>query len=321
MAKMVRIERVGGPAVMKLVDQAVPAPGPGEVRVRQTAIGVNFVDIYHRTGAYPLPGLPSGLGVEAAGEVEAVGEGVSGFAVGDRVAYGGLPPGSYAESRLVPTGRLLSLPAAIAPRLAAAALLRGLTAWMVLHRVCSVRPGQTILIHAAAGGVGVILTQWARRLGAVTIGTVGSEQKAALARAHGLDHAVLYRQSDFVAAVRDLTEGRGVDYAVDGIGGATLPRTLSVVRPFGMVASLGQTAGPIAPLDIGALRGIGLSRPSVLGLISDGTAYREAAAALFAVLADGLRVEIGAEYPLDAVAKAHEALEAGRTMGSVLLTP
>jgi NADPH2:quinone reductase len=321
MVAVVQMERVGGPEVLRLVDVAVAPPGPGEARVRQTAVGVNFVDSYFRAGLYPVPQFPAVLGVEAAGVVEVVGDGVTAVGPGDRVVYGGLPVGGYAEIRNLPAARLLKLPEAISPRVAAAALLRGLTAHMLLHRVFSLQAGQHVLIHAAAGGVGLILTQWAKRLGAVTIGTVGSEEKAKLAQAHGLDHAICYRQTDFVAAVRDLTGGQGVDFAVDGIGGATLAQTVTALRPFGVVASIGQAGGTIPPVDVHSLKCVSLARPSVLAYVSDLKTYREAAASLFGVLAGGLKIEIGAEFPLSEAAKAHMALEAGKTTGSVLLIP
>lgn len=321
MVAVVMMTRIGGPEVLSLAEVALTAPGPGEVLVRQTAIGVNFVDVYRRSGLYPLARLPAALGVEAAGTVEAVGDGVSDFVPGDRVAYAGLPDGSYAEARILPVARLLKLPETVSSRLAAASLLRGLTAQMLLHRVFSLKPGQAVLIHAAAGGLGLILTQWAKRLGATTIGTVGSQRKAEEARAHGLDHAILYRQTDFVAAVRDLTDGQGVDFAVDGIGGATLAKTLSTVRPFGVVASIGQAGGAIPPVDVHALRCISLARPSVLAYIAELDAYRQGASELFAVMAAGLTAEIGTEYPLAEAAKAQAALEAGETTGSVLLIP
>lgn len=324
MVSAIVMDRTGGPEVLRLVERDLPSPGPGEARVRHSAIGVNFVDIYHRTGLYPLPGLPAVPGVEGAGVVEAVGEGVQDVAVGDRVAYAGLPAGGYAQARNIAAGRLVRLPDDISDRLAAAAMLRGLTAHMLLHRVAAVGPGSTVLIHAAAGGLGLMLTQWARRLGAVTIGTVGSEAKAQLARDHGLDHAVLYRQTDFVAAVRELTGGQGVDVAVDGIGGDTLPRTLDCVRPFGLVASVGQAGGAIAPLavaELGPRRSLALARPSVFAYANDLGSYGRAAAALFAQLRDGMAVTVGEEYPLAQAARAQADLEAGRTIGSLLLIP
>lgn len=324
MVAVIALEEYGGAEVLRRRDVELPPPGAGEVRVRHAAMGVNFVDIYHRTGLYPLPALPAVPGVEGAGWVEKVGAGVEGLSPGDRVAYAGLPAGGYAEARNIPAARLVRLPDHVPERVAAASMLRGLTAHMLLHRVANVRPGQVVLIHAAAGGLGLILTQWARRLGAVTIGTVGSADKAGLARDHGLDHAILYREADFVAAVRDLTGGRGVDAAFDGIGGDTLPRTLDCVRPFGVVASVGQAGGPVAPLavsEIGPRRSLALARPSVFAYANEPHAYAEGAAALFEQLAGGLAVTIGGEYPLADAAGAHRELEAGRTVGSLLLVP
>lgn len=324
MVAAIVMERTGGAETLRRREVSLPDPAPGEVRVRHAAIGVNFVDIYHRTGLYALPSLPAIPGVEGAGRVEAVGEGVAGLSVGDRVAYAGLPVGGYAEARNIPAARLVRLPDTVPERVAAAAMLRGLTAHMLLHRVARVQPGQTVLIHAAAGGLGLILTQWAKRLGAVTIGTVGSGAKAELARDFGLDHAILYREQDFVAATRALTDGRGVDVAFDGIGGDTLPRTLDCVRPFGLVASVGQAGGSIAPLavaELGPRRSLSLARPSVFAHAADPHSYAEGAAALFAQLATGLDVTIGAEYPLEDAAEAHRHLEAGRTVGSLLLIP
>lgn len=321
MTLVMQMVGIGGTEVFRPAEVELPPPAQGEVQIRQTAIGVNFVDVYFRNGLYPVSGFPAVLGVEAAGVVEQVGDGVSDFRPGDRVGYAGLPLGGYAQARNLSADRLLHLPETVSCRLAAASLLRGLTAHMLLHRVVPLRSGQTLLIHAAAGGVGLILTQWAKRLGLITIGTVGSEDKAALAKAHGLDHAILYRQRDFVQATRDLTDGVGVDYAVDGIGGETLAKTIATLRPFGTVASIGQAAGPIPPLDVLNLRCVALARPSILASVTDGTAYRQGAEALFAVLADGLTVEIGGDYPLAEAAQAQAALEAGRTSGSILLTP
>ncbi len=314
----------GGADVLQARDIAVPPPGPGEARVVQAVAGVNFVDIYHRTGLYPVPGLPAVPGVEGAGVVEAIGPGVEGLRPGDRVAYAGLPIGGYAEVRNLPASRLLALPAGIAVATAAAAMLRGLTAHMLLHRVVRVGPGSTLLVHAAAGGLGLLLTQWAKRLGARVIGTVGSEEKAALALAHGLDHAILHREQDFVAETRRLTDGRGVDVAYDGIGGDTLMRTLDAVAPFGTVASVGQAGGPIpafAVTDLGPRRSLALARPSVFAYAADLPSYRAAADALFAAIEDGMRVTVGAEFPLARAADAQRALEAGRTTGSILLRP
>ncbi|MGD9862979.1 MAG: quinone oxidoreductase [Pseudodonghicola sp.] len=324
MTRLIAMTAAGGPEVLSLCQVDLPPPAPGEVRLRQTAIGVNFVDIYHRTGLYPVPELPTALGVEGAGIVEALGDGVSGLALGDRVAYAGLPVGGYAAARNIPASRLVALPEGIDDRAAAAAMLRGVTAHMLLNRVYPVAAGTVVLVHAAAGGLGMLLTQWARALGATVIGTVGSEAKAAQARALGLDHAILYRTQDFVAEVRRLTGGRGVDVAYDGIGGDTLLRTLDAVRPFGTVASIGQAAGtlPQIPLsEIGPRRSLALARPSVFGYANDPTAYHAAAEAVFARIADGMRVTIGAEFDLAEAAEAQRQLEAGTTTGSVLLHP
>jgi NADPH2:quinone reductase len=322
MVRTVELAATGGPEVLRPVERKLPLPGPGEVRIRQTAAGVNFVDIYQRTGLYTLPALPAVLGVEGAGRVEAVGDGVTQWRPGDRVAYAGLPVGGYAEARNLPAGRLIRLPDSVPESIAAASLLRGLTAHMLLFRTAPLRAGATVLIHAAAGGLGLLLLQWARRLGARTIGTVSSPAKAACATGHGLDHVIVSRQQDFVAAVKDLTNGRGVDLAIDGIGGGTLARTLDCVRPFGTVASIGQAAGAIPPVDVEAIgprRSLNFARPSVLAYASEPEAYAAAAAAFSAILADGLQIRIGAEFPLANAAQAHAALESGSTTGSVIL--
>jgi NADPH2:quinone reductase len=323
MTKLARIHAVGGPEVLRLEELDTGYPGPGEVRIRQSAAGVNYVDVYHRTGLYPLPHLPSALGVDGAGVVEAVGEGVEELKAGDRVAWAGLPVGGYAEARLIAADRLLRLPDSVPERTAAATMLRGIAAHMLLKRTWPVKAGDVVLVHAAAGGLGLILTQWARSLGATVIGTVGSNEKAELAKRHGLHHAVLYRQEDFVKAVLDITDGRGVDVAYDGVGGDVLTRTLDCVRRFGMVASLGQAAGslPAIPLwELGPRRSLTLARPSVFAYASDPVLYRKAAAELFSEMERGLKVEVGAQFPLADVVEAHRALEGGRTTGSVLLT-
>jgi len=321
MTSIIRMDRNGGPEVLRLADHDLPAPGPGEVQIAQTDIGVNFVDVYYRSGLYPASAFPAELGVEAAGTVTAVGDGAGDFVPGDRVAYAGGTPGAYASARNLPAERLLKLPEGVSTRLAAASLLRGLTAHMLLRRVFSAKPGQTLLIHAVAGGLGLILMQWAKRLGLTVIGTAGSPEKAAMAKSFGLDHAILYRETDFVDAVREATHGTGVDFAVDGIGGDTLARTLRTLRPFGVVASVGQVAGTVPPIDINALRGIALARPSVLAFVTDLSAYRTAAEDWFAVLGEGLHVAIGGEHSLSDAASAHAALEAGKTTGSLLLHP
>jgi NADPH2:quinone reductase len=326
MAMVRRIELTvpGGVERLELVDRPLAAPGPGEIRLRHSAIGVNFIDIYLRSGLYPLPSLPAVLGVEGVGIVAAVGSGVATLRPGDRIVYAGAPVGAYAEERLLPAGRAIKLPATIADEVAVAAMVKGMTAHMLLTRTYPVGPGTTILVHAAAGGLGSFLAAWAKRRGAIVIGTVGSDAKAALARDAGADHVIVGRDADFVAAVATLTEGRGVDVAYDGIGGATLAKTLAAVRLFGTVASIGQTAGPIPPIaveELGPRRSLSLARPSVMAYLGDAETYRRAAAELLAALADGLRPTIGRAYPLAEAAQAQADLEAGRTTGSIYLVP
>ncbi|MFP3505695.1 quinone oxidoreductase family protein [Burkholderia sp. SIMBA_062] len=326
-ATRIGIDRYGDAGVLRRVDAPVGPPGAGEVRIRQTAVGVNFVDIYFRTGAHPLPALPDALGVEAAGVVDAVGPGVTALVPGQRVAYAGLPTGSYASLRTLPAERVVPVPDGVSDDAAAAGLLKGITVYMLLHRVRQIGAGDTVLVHAAAGGVGLLATQWARALGARVIGTVGSAAKAALVRAHGAEAVVDYREEDFVAAARAFGGGAGVDYAIDGIGGDVLTRTLGVVRPFGMVASIGQVAaiGARQTIDLdelGPARSIALARPSVLGFIArDVAGYREAARATLERLAHGMHVEIGARLPLERAADAHRLLESRQTTGAVVLVP
>lgn len=318
------IHRYGGAEEIELETVSLPAPGAGEIRVRHTAIGVNFVDVYHRTGLYPLPALPAVLGVEAAGVIEAIGAGVEGLQVGQRIAYAGPPAGSYASARNLPAARAVALPDDVADDTIASLLLRGITTHMLLTHVRPLKAGDTLLVHAAAGGLGLVLVQWAKALGARVIGTVGSPAKAELARLHGVDHAILYREEDFVGAVKDLTGGQGVDYAIDGIGGATLAATLGVVRPYGMVASIGQVAGDSGPLDLaqlGPARSIALSRPGVFRFMADLARYREGATATLVRLQSGLQACVGDVLPLARAADAHRLLESGRSRGAILLRP
>ncbi|WP_322066806.1 quinone oxidoreductase family protein [Burkholderia ubonensis] len=326
-ACQIGIDRHGDAGVLHRVEAPVAPPGAGEVRIRQTAVGVNFVDIYFRSGAHPLPALPGVLGVEAAGVIDAVGPGVTGLEPGQRVAYAGLPTGSYATARTLPAARVLPIPDGVSDDAAAAGLLKGITAYMLLHKVRTVGAGDSVLVHAAAGGVGLLVTQWASALGARVIGTVGSAAKAALVLARGAEAVVAYRDDDFVAAARAFGGGAGVDYAIDGIGGDVLTRTLGAVRPFGMVASIGQVAavGARQTIDLdelGPARSIALARPSVLGFIArDVDSYREAARVTLERLAGGMHVEIGARMPLGQAADAHRMLEARATTGAVVLVP
>lgn len=313
----------GGADMLTPRDIEAVAPGVGEARIRQSTIGVNFVDIYFRNGLYPLPPGQTILGLEGAGTVEAIGPDVVDLAVGDRVAYTGFPLGGYAEVRTLPASRLIKIPDGISERVAGSTMLRGLTAHMLLRQVVPIKEGDWLLVHAAAGGVGQLVSRWARRLGAHVIGTVGSEAKITIAREAGAEAVLLHTAPDWMDEVRRIADGKGVHLAIDGIGGAMVERTLSTVRPFGIVASLGQPAGPIPPIDVAQLstpRSIGIMRPSVLAYANDAQMYRRGAAELFAALADGLINPIGADYPLADVARAHADLEAGRTTGSVVLT-
>ena len=320
---VVRIHRTGGPEVLAYEEDALPPPGAGEVQLRQSAIGLNFIDVYHPTGLYPLP-LPGVLGREAAGVVEAVGAGVLGFAAGDRVAYP-MSAGAYATRRNVRADDLVRLPDAIEDETAAAMMLKGLTAWYLLRRTFPVEKGTTVLIHAAAGGVGLLACQWAAALGATVLGTVGSKAKADLAAAHGCRHPIDYTQEDLVARVRQLTTGRGVDVVYDSVGKDTFPRSLDCVRPKGLVALFGQSSGPVPPFDLQVLAHKGslfVTRPSLAAYIAEKSELRAGAAELFDVVARGaVKVEVGRSYPLHEVQQAHRDLEARKTTGSTILLP
>jgi len=319
----IRIHRTGGPEVLAWDELELAPPAAGEARVRHTACGVNFIDTYHRTGLYPLP-LPAVLGREAAGVVEELGPGVHDLAVGDRVAYP-MYPGAYSEAHNVRADRLVPLPAEIDDRLAAAMMLKGLTAHYLLRRTFRVAAGQTVLIHAAAGGVGLIACQWAKHLGATVIGTVGSADKALLAREHGCDHPILYRDEDFVARVREITGGRGVPVVYDSVGRDTFERSLDCLSPRGMLVSFGQSSGAVAPFDVVKLSTKGslfLTRPTLATYIEQRADLLAAAAELFdAVRAGALRIELRQTYPLRDAARAHRDLEERRTTGSTILVP
>lgn len=319
----IRIHEYGDPSVLRWEEIELPAPAPGEVRVRHTSVGLNFIDVYHRTGLYPVGALPCGLGLEGAGIVEAVGEDVSEVRPGDRVAYVGGPLGAYAVARNIPAARLVLLPESIDEHEAAGMMLRGMTAEYLLHRTYPVKAGETILVHAAAGGVGLILCQWAHHIGARVIGTVGSEEKAELARAHGCHHPVVYTREDFVARVRELTEGTGVAVVYDSVGKATFMGSLDCLRPRGYMVSFGQSSGKVAPLDIGVLgqqRSLFLTRPSIAAYTATREELTASAKALFEVIAAGaVRIEINQTFALEAAAEAHRALETRQTTGSTVL--
>ena len=307
---------------MEWVAHAPGAPGPGEVRVRHHAVGVNFIDTYHRGGLYPVP-LPSGLGSEAAGVVETVGEGVTQLRAGDRVAYAGGPLGAYAESRVMPAAPLLKLPDGIGFDTAAAMMLKGLTAQYLLRQTFVVQPGQTILLHAAAGGVGLIAAQWAHALGATVIGTVGSDDKAELARAHGCAHVINYRRENVVEHVREITGGRGVPVVYDGVGKDTFFASLDCLAPRGLLVSYGNASGAVPPFALLELSNRGslyVTRPTLVHYTATRDALEAAAAELFDAVASGaVRIEIAQRYPLADAAIAHADLQARRTTGSIVL--
>ena len=325
MTHAIRIHEYGGPEVLRWEEVAVGDPGPGELRIRHGAIGLNYIDVYHRTGLYPLPALPWTLGMEGAGRVEAVGPGVSEFKVGDRVAYASPPVGAYAEVRLMPADRVVALPDAIDERAAAAMLLQGMTAQYLLRRSYRVQAGDTILLHAAAGGVGLIASQWARHLGATVIGTVGSEAKAALARAHGCDHVIDYRRENIVERVREITGGAGVAVVYDSVGKDTFMDSLDCLRPLGMMVSFGNASGPVPAFEPGLLAAKGslfFTRPSLMHYTARRADLLASAAELFAVVTSGaVKLEVNQTYPLAETAQAHRDLEARQTTGSTVLLP
>ena len=324
MSCLIRFERTGGPEVLQWVEADVPPPAAGEVRIRHAAVGLNFIDTYHRSGLYPVP-LPSGLGQEAAGVIEALGEGVTAFAVGDRVAYVGGPLGAYSEVRNLAADLLVGLPDDLSFEQGAAMMMQGLTAQYLLRRTYRVQPGDTVLIHAAAGGVGLIACQWAKALGATVIGTVGSPAKAELARAHGCDHVINYASENFTQRVRDITGGKGVAVVYDGVGKDTFTGSLDSLRPMGMMVSYGNASGPVPPVDLIQLSQKGslfITRPTLMTY----TARRADLVALGAELFDRVtsgqvRIEVNQRYALRDAAQAHRDLEARKTTGSTILLP
>jgi len=324
MSKRIVFEKTGGPEVLALRDVEVGEPGPGEVRVIQYAVGLNYIDTYHRTGLYPAP-LPSGIGMEGAGIVDALGEGVGDLKAGDRVAYAGGPLGAYADVRIMPADRLVRLPDSISFEQGAAMMLKGLTAQYLLRRTYRVQAGDTILVHAAAGGVGLIVCQWAKALGATVVGTVGSEAKAQLAAANGCDHPIVYTRENFADRVREITGGEGVPVVYDSVGKDTFVASLSCLRPLGMMVSFGNASGVVPPFDIGELSRRGslfLTRPSLMHYVAKRSDLLETAADLFSVVDKGtVTIEIKQRYPLADAAQAHRDLEARSTTGSSVLLP
>lgn len=321
----IRIHEHGGPEVMGWEEIPTPSPGPGEALVRHGAVGLNYIDVYFRTGLYKPPSLPCVIGMEGAGTVEAVGEGVTVVAPGDRVAYATAPIGAYAEARTIKADRLVKLPDDISFEQAAAMMLQGMTAEYLLRRTFPVKPGQTILVHAAAGGVGLIMCQWAKHLGATVIGTVGSDAKAELARAHGCDHPIVYTREDFQARVKEITGGRMLPVVYDSVGRETFMKSLDCLAPLGMMVVFGNASGAVPPFDVGLLAAKGslfLTRPT----LATYTAKREdlvaSAEALFDVVRKGaVKIEVNQRFPLKDAADAHRALEARQTTGSTVLLP
>jgi NADPH2:quinone reductase len=323
MVQAIRFAKTGGPEVLEWQPVEVGKPGDGQVRLRHTAVGLNYIDTYQRSGLYPMP-LPSGLGSEAAGIIEEVGPGVGGLKAGDRVAYAGGPLGAYSEARVMPAERLVPVPDGITDQQAAAMMLKGMTAWYLIRRTHVVKPGETILIHAAAGGVGLIVCQWAKHLGATVIGTVGDDQKAALAKANGCDHPINYRREDFVARVNEITGGRKLPVVYDSVGKDTFYKSLDCIAPLGLMASFGQSSGAVGLVDIGILAGKGslfLTRPTLNTYTASRQDLLTAANDLFEVVKKGVvKLAINQTYALRDAAQAHRDLQDRKTTGSTVFT-
>ena len=321
----IRFSRTGGPEVLTWEEVTIGSPASGQVSVKHTAVGLNFIDVYHRTGLYQVQAIPSGIGLEAAGVVEAVGEGVSEFAVGDRVAYGTGPIGAYSEARNIAAEKLVKIPDGVEDRTAAAIMLKGLTAQYLLRRAYRLKAGDTILVHAAAGGVGLLLCQWAKHLGATVIGTVGSTAKGELARAHGCDHTILYRVADVPKRVRELTGGTGVPVVYDGVGKDTFAASLDSLAPLGMMVSYGNASGPVQSIDPLVLSQKGslfFTRPTLMHYTAKREDLLAMAAELFDVVKSGaVKVEVNQTYRLFDAAHAHRDLESRKTTGSSILVP
>jgi NADPH2:quinone reductase len=322
MADIIRLKAPGGAGQLELVRTELPLPAAGQIQLRQTAIGVNFIDIYQRLGLYALPEAKV-PGVEAVGVITAVGADVNGLKAGDRIAYAGAPVGAYASERNLPAWRAVKLPETLSDAVVASSFVKGITAHMLLNRTYPVARGTVLLVHSAAGGLGQLLTRWASHLGAAVIGTVGSYAKAEIARQAGARHVIVGRDADFARLVGELTDKRGVDVAYDGVGGTTLAKTLGCVRPFGVVASIGQAGGRIAPVDVddlGPRRSLSLARPSVMAYLNETEAYHSGAKAVLAGIESGVLSVAGQSYPFSEVARAHADLEAGVTSGALFLT-
>ena len=325
MARAIVVRETGGPEVMVGTDVQIGTPGVGEVRLRQTAIGVNFIDTYHRSGLYPVPSLPFTPGMEAVGEVEEVGEGVTDLKEGDRVCYGNGPIGSYASDRVMPTASLIKVPGALGDEQVAGMMLRGLTVWYLLRSLHDLKAGETVLFHAAAGGVGLIFCQWAKHIGATVIGTVGSDEKAELAKASGCDHTILYKSEDFVAKVNDITDGKKVSVVYDGVGKDTFMGSLDCLQKRGLMVSFGNASGPPPALEVGSLGPKGslfVTRPTLFDYTGTREQLEQGCKDLFDVVGSGaVKIEVGQSYGLEQASHAHNDLETRKTSGSTILLP
>jgi len=324
MVKAIRFHQPGGPEVMRLEDVDLAAPAAGEVQIKHSAIGLNYIDTYHRSGLYPLA-LPHGLGMEGAGAVTAVGSAVSDFKVGDRVAYAAPPPGSYSEARNIEASKIVKVPDGVDDKTAAAMMLKGMTAQYLIRQVYKVQAGDTILIHAAAGGVGLIVCQWAKALGATVIGTVGSDAKAELAKANGCDHPIVYTRDNFVEKTLEITGGKKLPVVYDSIGKDTFPASLDVLRPRGMMVSFGQSSGSIPPVDLGIFSQKGslvFTRPTLMTFTATKEGLAAMAADLFEAVKSGkVKINIDQTYALADIVKAHQDLEGRKTTGSTVILP
>ena len=323
MTKAVKFHKTGGPGVLSFEDVLVGKPGRGEARIRHTAIGLNFIDTYHRSGLYPLP-LPSGIGLEGAGVVEAVGAGVSHVKPGDRVAYAGGPPGAYSEERIMPAEKLVKIPRGVSDDEAAAVMLKGLTVQMLIRRVYRVQKGETVLFHAAAGGVGLIACQWLNALGATVIGTVGSDAKAKIAKAHGCHHTINYSKENFADRVRAITKGRGVPVVFDSVGKDTFQGSLDCLQPRGLLAVFGNGSGPVKDVDVNILAkgSFYLCRPTIMTYTAQRSDLEAGAKDLFSVIKSGkVKIEINQRYALSDAVQAHKDLAARKTTGSTVFKP
>ncbi len=325
MTHAIRIHQTGGPEVLTWDEVELGPPGPGEVLLKQSAVGLNFIDVYHRTGLYPLAELPAVIGMEGAGQIAAVGEGITALKPGDRVAYAGLPVGAYAQARLMPADRLVKLPDAISEQQAAGMMLQGMTVQYLIRRTYRVTKGDTVLFHAAAGGVGLIACQWLKHLGATVIGTVGSEEKAALAKAHGCEHTINYQTENFVERVREITGGAGVPVVYDSVGKDTFEGSIDCLSPLGMFVGFGNASGPVPPFNMGILAQKGslfVTRPTLMTYTAKRNDLLASANELFDVVLSGdVKIEVNQTYSLAEAAQAHSDLEARKTTGSTVLLP